>query len=185
MIETATSVSTYSKLRGRLWPRGARPNIWAVFDCARDPQLWWTIDKSSLMRECLYAGSISLQLERAAPYLVQLEFDEPQTKRLLDRGWGRSWGILLRTDTGLKALRHHLRRLLLVASPGGEQFVFRFYDPRVMRAFLPTCTGSQLDEVFGPVECISMEGPDARRIVEFRLDTGRSTLETVRTELSS
>ena len=184
MISSAGSGSAYAKLRGRLWPKGARPNIWAVLDCARDPQMWWMIDKLSLLRECLYSGSISTQLERAAPYLVQLEFDEPQTMRLLDRGWGRSWGILLRADISPKGLRNHLRRLLLVGTPGGKQFVFRYYDPRVMRAFLPTCTASQLDEVFGPMECIAVEGADPRRIVEYRLDAARSTLETARTELS-
>ncbi len=183
MSPAETVLTPSSKLQKRLWPKGARLNIWGVFDCARDPQLWWMLDKSSLMRECLYAGPITEQLERAAPYLVQLEFDEAQTIKLLDRGWGNSWGILLQADTNLKALRKHLRRLLLVTGPGGKQFAFRYYDPRVMRAFLPICTPGQLDEIFGPIECISTESTDPGQVLEFRLDASRSTLRTTQMDL--
>jgi hypothetical protein len=171
------AMSAYQKLCGRLWPKGARPDIWAVVDGARDPQVWWSVRKSSLWNECLYAGSLSAELERAAPYLVQLEFDEPQTMRLLNRGWGKSWGILLRSGTSLKALRKHLRRFLLVSGPGGKSMLFRYYDPRVMRAFLPTCSATQLDELFGPVECIATEASRADRMIEFRLDPVRQRLE--------
>ena len=171
--------SPYEKLRGRLWPKGARPDIWAVLDCARDPQMWWMIDKSSLLHECLYAGTLSLQLERAAPYLVQLEFDDERTIRLLDRGWGNNWGILLRTGMSLHALKTHLRRLLLVRVPGGKQLAFRYYDPRVMRAFLPTCAPSQLEEVFGSIERIMTEEADPDRMTEFRFDPGTKVLDSV------
>jgi hypothetical protein len=181
--ELSCAVPPYEKLCRRLWPAGARRNIWAVLDGARDPQVWWMIDKSSLFHECLYAGALSTQLERAAPHLVQLEFDDSQTMRLLNRAWGRSWGILLRSDTNLKELRKHLRRFLLVGGPGGKQLVFRYYDPRVMRVFLPTCTGSQLDELFGPIECIATEGSSAGQMLEFRLDPGRKRLESTEIEL--
>lgn len=29
--------------------------------------------------------------------------------------------------------------------------LFRFYDPRVLRLYLPTCTSTELEQVFGPV----------------------------------
>ena len=181
--DSVHGATAYEKLARHLWPKGARPNIWAVLDGARDPQVWWTINKSSLDSECLYSGSLSLELERAAPYLVQLEFDEPQTMRLLNRGWGQSWGILLRSNTGLKALRKHLRRFLLVGGPGGKNFVFRYYDPRVMRPFLPSCSAPQLDEFFGPMEGIATESWNANRMIEFNLDSDRTTLETEEIDL--
>jgi len=177
------SPSAYEKLRGRLWPKGARLDIWAVVDCARDPQLWWMLNNSSFLRECLYSGTLSQQLERAAPYLVQLEFDDPGTIKLLNRVWGRSWGILLRSGTNIKALRSYLRRLLLVRDPKGKQLVFRYYDPRVMRAFLPTCSDVQLEEVFGPIERIMTEDADAGRMIEFRFDSSQRTLESIRIAL--
>jgi len=166
----------YDKLCARLWPRGARSSIWAVLDGARDEQVWWTIKGSSLEHGCLYAGALSSQLERAAPHLVQLEFDERNTRQLVNRGWGRSWGIFLQTNATLKALQRHLRHFLLVGGPGGKQLLFRYYDPRVMRAFLPTCTVSQLNELFGPIERIMTEGAKAGQMMEFRLDEGKEKL---------
>ena len=168
----------YDKLRGRLWPKGPRMDVWAVLDGARDPQIWWMVEKSSLLHSSLYAGALSPQLERAAPYLVQLECDDPQTVRVLNRGWGSSWGILLRTGMSMQRLRDHLRRLLLVRAPGGKQLVFRYYDPRVMREFLPSCSPSQLTEVFGSIERIITEDRNASRMLEFRLDGTGIALES-------
>jgi hypothetical protein len=47
-------------------------------------------------------------------------------------------------------VRKHLRRLLMVKlDDGGRRLYFRFYDPRVLRAFLPTCSVRQDEEMFG------------------------------------
>lgn len=173
----------YDKLRSWLWPKGPRMDVWAVLDGARDEQIWWMVEKSSLLHSCLYAGSLSSQLERSAPYLVQLECDEPQTIRLLNRAWGGSWGILLRTGMSMHKLRDHLRRLLLVRGPGGKQLVFRYYDPRVMRVFLPSCSPSQLKEIFGSIERIMTEDPETSRLMEFRLDGTGIALESKGIEL--
>jgi hypothetical protein len=54
-------------------------------------------------------------------------------------------------DMRMKRLRHHLRTLLVVKSWSGERMLFRYYDPRVLRAYLPTCTSDELRTVFGPV----------------------------------
>jgi hypothetical protein len=168
----------YEKLWPWLWPKGSRPNVWAVIDCARDPLAWSTLYASTLLRECLYAGTLSPKLERVAPYLVQLEFADPQTIRLLNRSWGQSWGIFLRCGATMKTLRKHLRKFLRVTGPAGKPLVFRYYDPRVMRVFLPTCSGTQLDELFGPIDCISCEEGDPDRMFEFRLDDQRRKLLT-------
>ena len=167
----------YDALWPLLWPKGARPNVWAVLDCARDPQIWSMLYASTLPRECLYAGALHPQLERVAPYLVQLEFAERQTIALLNRSWGKSWGILLRAGTPMPTLRRHLRSFLRVTGPQRRPLVFRYYDPRVMRVFLPTCSGVQLEQIFGPIECIAGESHDGSELLQFRLDGERRRLE--------
>jgi hypothetical protein len=177
--------SSYELLWPWLWPKGDRPNVWAIIDCARDPQAWSTLYASTLQRECLYAGALSPKLERIAPYLVQLEFGDPQTMRLLNRAWGRSWGIFLRCGATMKTLRKHLRKFLRVTGPKGKPLVFRYYDPRVMRAFLPTCSTMQLEQLFGPIECIFCEDADPDRMFEFRLDESPRTLLTAEVGLEA
>ena len=177
--------SPYDLLAPRLWPQGDRPNVWAVLDCARDEMVWSTLYASTMPYECLYAGALHPKLERAAPYLVQLEFDDRQTIRLLNRSWGQNWGIFLRAGLSMTPLRKHLRTFLRVTGPMGKPLVFRYYDPRVMRVFLPTCSARQLDQLFGPIECIVTEDASARQLLEFRLDGQRQRLQTAQVELAS
>ena len=172
------SNNSYDLLWPRLWPKGARPNVWAIVDGARDPQVWSTLYSSTLERECLYAGSLHPQMERVAPYLVHLEFGDAQTMRLLSRSWGNSWGIFLRCGSTMNSLRKHLRKFLRVTGPQNKHLVFRYYDPRVMRVFLPTCSATQLDQIFGPIECIFAEDDTADNVLEFTIDEQRQKLLT-------
>ena len=175
----------YDLLWPLLWPKGARPNVWTIIDCARDPQAWSTLYSSTLQRECLYEGALHPKLERVAPYLVQLEFEDAQSMRMINRSWGNSWGIFLKSGATMTSLRKHLRKFLRVTGPGGKALVFRYYDPRVMRVFLPTCSGGQLDQIFGPIECIVSEDGSAGAMIEFRLDDGRQRLESSIIDLGS
>jgi hypothetical protein len=185
MAETTNPRATpYEQLWPWLWPKGDRPNVWVIIDCARDPMAWSTLYASTLLKECLYAGALSQKLERVAPYLVQLEFGDPQTIRLVNRCWGQSWGTFLRCGTTIKTLRKHLRKFLRVTGPMGKPLVFRYYDPRVMRVFLPTCSGHQLDQMFGPIECISCENRDPDRLIEFTLNADRGSIATSEVALS-
>ncbi len=129
-------------------------------------------DRTGLARNnssCLYAGDIPDALERCAPHLVQLEYDDSRlTRHVLEEGWGQSWGIFLRCDASMDKLRRHLRRFLLVKDTGGRRLVFRYYDPRVLRVYLPTCFGGELEQVFGPVESFWTEADEPSSMIEFR-----------------
>jgi len=46
--------------------------------------------------------------------------------------------------------------------------VFRYYDPRVLRVYLPTCVRSELRTVFGPIERFWTEGENPDKMLEFR-----------------
>ena len=81
----------------------------------------------------------------------------------MEKGWGKSWGVYLTSDWPLPALRNFLRQFLMVSLPDGKQVYFRFYDPRVLRLYLPLCTADEANEFFGPVKYYVMEdqAPDA------------------------
>ena len=51
-------------------------------------------------------------------------------------------------------MRRHLRRFLLVKNEAGARCRFRFYDQRVLRAFLPSCTPEETVHFFGPLQRI-------------------------------
>ena len=76
---------------------------------------------------------------------------------LIQEGWSHSWGVYLHADGKLEDVRHHLRRFLLVKHPQGKPVYFRFYDPRVLRVYLQTCTSDEITQVFGPIPRIVAE----------------------------
>ena len=166
-----------------LWPRerAAPPSVWAVLDLARDTRIYPALQASRLDFLCLYAGRLPRELEMVAPHIVELPPGHRLVDRLLDEGFGRSWGIFAKIADPTQ-LRHHLRKLLKVRDESGRTLLFRFYDPRVLRVFLGTCDAGQLKTLFGPMHSLVAEGEDGASLIEFGVD-GRGRLSTAATRL--
>lgn len=133
------------------------PALFALLDGARDQQIVPKLRASGVEARCLFDGELQPVLAAAAPYIVALEPAAPFTRMLLAQGWGDAWGVFLTSTASLGALRRHFRRFLRVADERGRPLMFRFYDPRVLRVYLPTCTAEELELVFGPVTAFLIE----------------------------
>jgi hypothetical protein len=163
---------TLLRLEQHAWPRGERRDMWMIADAARNPRIYPLLLSCHLEHTCLYTNAPPV-LEPVAPYLVRLDHEYRDTRRLLELGWDDNWGVMLRCDTRMERLRSHLRRLLMVRNQAGKRLLFRFYDPRVLRVYLPTCVEIELREVFGPIECFWCESGSPGSILEFRMQGSR------------
>lgn len=134
------------------------PELYVVMDGARDSRVYRAIYESRLDYECLYTGSIPSDLAEAAPYLVRLTRTAALTRWVLQHCWGNSVGIFAWSGAHLATLQRHFRRLLQVQDERGRRLYFRYYDPRVLRVFVPTCTALDMRALFGPVERLLVEG---------------------------
>jgi hypothetical protein len=157
-----------------IWPATARKDssVWAILDAARDERIYPALLTSRLEFLCLYGGKLPESLKHAAPYLVELAPSYRFTRPLLEMAWGQSWGVFLRTRDS-RNLRHHLRGFLRVQDEVGRNLVFRYYDPRVLRVYLPTCLPEELKAVFGPIDSFIVEGARGEELVEFGFDGRR------------
>jgi hypothetical protein len=170
------------RLHALLWPPGEKPmSVWAVLDAARDPAVYAALIESRLEFRCLYEGRIPREIERVAPQLVELLPGHRLTNRLLGSAWGQAWGVFLRIEDPSN-LRHHLRKLLKVRTEDGRTLLFRFYDPRVLGLFLPTCDEGQLRTFFGPVTSFVMQGERGLRGLRFALAGSRLDAKVVQFE---
>ncbi|MCV2355939.1 DUF4123 domain-containing protein [Paucibacter sp. B2R-40] len=152
-----------------LWPKGAtssKMSVWAILDCARDPKIYLALLASRLEFRCLYSGKLPRELEMVAPQLVELHPGNRLTAQLLDEGWGNAWGVFLKTADPVN-LRHHLRKFLKVQDEDGRRLLFRYYDPRVLRVYLPTCTKAELAQLFGPVVSYFSESEGGSSLLQF------------------
>lgn len=160
------------EFRRALWPNGPRQDVWAVVDAAQDQKVYWSLTNSFLRHSCLFAGRLPEALEMAAPYIVQLDPEDKFTEYLADN-MGRSLGIFLRCDLSLEDVRHHLRTFLTVKDMSGRKMLFRYYDPRVLRVYLPTCTNSELQTVFGPIKSYWAEADQPGTLTQFEVVKGK------------
>lgn len=172
----------FEQLSARLWPRGDDEHTYALLDAARDPEVHAWITSAQAPTLCLYLGSLDPKLARVAPYLVRLGRSAPSSRALVERAWGDAWGVFVRSSAPMEMLHRHFRRMLRVQDERGKRMLFRFYDPRVLRVYLPTCVRAELDQVFGPVECFVMEGEDPATLLELRNQGGALSLAEVRAE---
>jgi len=163
-----------------LWPDGFSRDMWMIVDGARDRRIYPLLIESYMDYSCLYAGDLEFVLERAAPYLVQLDFESRYARRLIEEAWGHSWGVFLKCDLDMDKLRRHLRQFLRVRDTRGRILVFRYYDPRVLRTYLPTCTGEELRTVFGPIRSFFTEDESPDTLCQYRLEAGKLTTNRFR-----
>jgi hypothetical protein len=115
-----------------------------------------------------------------APYLFCFD---PQTefgKWYMENGWGNFWGVLVGSTIDLKALTKHFRHFLMVKKEDGEQLYFRFYDPRVLRVFLPTCDERQLRDFFGPIDYFLCEDEQPATGLVFSLHNGELEVKKIK-----
>jgi hypothetical protein len=130
---------------------GEDESAYAVLDGASIPDLLPNMLAAPEEHACLYRGELEPDLAEVAPYLVKLRQESSFTEWILSEGWGNHWGIFAVSQIGLEALRRHFRHFLRVKDPAGKVLYFRFYDPRVLRVYLPTCKRTEIKTVYGPI----------------------------------
>jgi hypothetical protein len=145
--------------------------IYMLLDAARDQRIYTRLIElgEGILARSLYQGDIGESLAHVSPYLLALQEGEPNACWFAEAGFGQSWGLFIAAPIGFDELRRHLRKFNIVYREDGVPLVFRFYDPRVLRHFLPTCTSDELRRFFGPIESFFAETEEADALVRFTL----------------
>jgi hypothetical protein len=165
----AETVSAEKLFEGLLTEEGEE--ACAVLDGASVPGLLERMhEEPSLEVECLFRGNLEPDMAQVAPYLVKLELGTEFTDWVVGTGWGQHWGTFVTSRQGFRKLRNHLRALTKVYRRDGTPLYFRYYDPRVLRIFLPTCTPAQLKQMFGPVDAFVAENEPPDSVSIYRLN---------------
>lgn len=143
--------------------------LYAILDGARVPELRAKLAEWKPEHCCLYRGPMPDKLEAAAPYLVRLEPDGPMAAWLATEGWGKAWGVYAQATADLREMRKHCRTFLRVRRYDGPVMLFRYYDPRVLRVYLPTCNAGEMMHVYGPVTWWACESEQPGELLKFPL----------------
>jgi hypothetical protein len=157
--------------------------LYCLLDAACDQTIPSLLALANEQKQCLYDGQSATDLADWAPYLIKLSPNSPLTKALLDLGWSKGWASYFTSLASFEEIRHHFRKFLMIQVQGGEEVYFRFYDPRVLREFLPTAAPEEATIFFGPVQQWLIEAEEPETMLIPQLNQG--TLAIARVNLVS
>ena len=146
--------------------------VYTILDGASVDGLVEHLEEHTLNFACLYRGELEPDLAEVAPYLVELTPGSEFTNWVISQGWGKHWGIFAVSEQSLSVVRRHFRRFLRVKSPEGKVLYFRYYDPRVLRTYLPTCNDTETRFIFGPTTFLACEDQEPTTLIVFTPDEG-------------
>jgi hypothetical protein len=119
------------------------------------------------------------EIESVAPFFIPVDMETDFLEHWLTF-LGKSAGILFVSNAEPREIFRHLRKIFVVQDEKGQEHFFRFYDPRVLRIYLTTCTPEELAQFFGPMKRIVLEGENPNMLVAFDFERGelkRSSLK--------
>lgn len=151
---------------------GEDTNTFAVLDGASVRGLRQKLFAMVPQNICLYRGELEPDIAEVAPYVVKLDSGTEFSNWVITSGWGKHWGIFVQGYDDIRQMRAHFRSLLTVFDDAGRPLRFRYYDPRVLRLYLPTCNAEELRTVFGPLVSYLMEDEDPGTLIKFELANG-------------
>jgi len=160
-VEVTPQERLLALLRGEFQP------LYALLDAACEPSVLRVLYESKEEYTSLFEGVAGAQLTYFAPYLVRLPKESALLGTLVQKGWGKNWGVFVTSAQPLQDLRGHFRQFLMVKMPDGAQAYFRFYDPRVLRIYLPTCLPEEVDQFFGPIQNYLVEDEAPGTLLHF------------------
>ena len=91
----------------------------------------------------------------------------------------RNCMVLFSSSRRLHDLKRHFMKFIKVRIENDQIVYFRFYDPRVLRAFLPSCSPEQAEEFYGPVRAFFLEGEGREELLAFSRSTRELRMERI------
>ncbi len=160
-----------NKLREKLFDRQTR--LYCVLDGAAVPDLPIKLYDASVPHFCLIPGELTDDVIHTAPYVVGLLPNHDFSSWVLEENFGKNRGIFSHCRHSLTEMRRHFRALMFVHDEHGQPLIFRFYDPRVIRTFLPTCEPDELETFFGKVDSYFVESDDKQSLFGYSIEGGK------------
>ena len=145
---------------------------YAILDCAGAPDLTMKLYEMRPPHYCLFTGELEPDMIAVAPYLVRLQPRTPFAEWALRECWGKNCAIFMHSLKTLEDMRTHFRSLVTVYDEKGDPLMFRYYDPRVLRRYLPTCNAGELKIFFGETDAFFAESEDGNNLTQFKIGEG-------------
>jgi hypothetical protein len=156
--------------------------LYGVLDGVMVPDLPNRLYTGQVPNYCLLTGDLPADMVYAAPYLVYLSPDSKFADWVFQEAFGKHWGIFVQSPRSMIEMRRHFRALMQTFDERGNPMKFRFYDPRVLSRFLPTCNGGELKALFGEVQAFYVESEKDDELLRYKLDGSKLVITEMNKE---
>jgi hypothetical protein len=157
-------------LREYLWEEADSKDcfLYAIFDSARNDEIFRFLATDEVRYKSLFEGTMDIKSFGVSGFLIECKKKSVIYNWLTSDAWGDNSMIFFTSKADLNDLLTHFQKFNRVFVEGDDVVLFRYYDPRVLRIFLPSCTMHEIDLFFGEVDSFYTEGDDPEFINIFR-----------------
>lgn len=152
-----------------------------IVDAAQSQAIYPKLLEHDYTYSCLFETTqSSAGLTKVAPYLIRLKAGDDLSQWCINEGWHNHWGILFSVaNKNLAQLRIHFKRLNFVKTEEGKKLFFRYYDPRVLDAFLSTCLPDERDFAFKNIDSFWLPFESGDQIIRYSPDGSREVVDFI------
>ena len=153
-------------------------NLYGIVDSARNDEVFRYLVTGDVKYKSLFEDTMDVQSYGVSGFLVECKKESPLFQWMTTEAWGDSCCIFFTSKSSFDVLFSHFQKFNRVYLEEDDVVLFRFYDPRVLRTYLPTCNRFEIETFFGEVHSFFAESNDSEVINVFRkgIDTDAEVL---------
>lgn len=108
--------------------------------------------------DSLYRGTELAEFSEISPWLVEAQPDSALGQKCFEEWQHLGVAIVLQSECSFDALIAHLRGLIKATLASGDDVIFRFYDPEIVRSLLSDePEGQNRSRLMGPCSAIAVQ----------------------------
>lgn len=134
--------------------------LYGIVDSARNDSVFRYLIIGSAQYKSLFEGTMDVQSFGVSGFLVECKKDSPLFQWMTTEAWGDSSCVFFTSKVSFEELFSHFQQFNRVYLEEDKVVLFRYYDPRVLRSYLPSCSREEVDAFFGDVDHFYLESDD-------------------------
>lgn len=149
--------------------------LYGIVDSARNDEVFRYLIIGNVKYKSLFEGTMDVQSFGVSGFLVECEKESPLFQWMTTEGWGNSSCVFFTSKLSFEELFSHFQQFNRVYLEEDKVVLFRYYDPRVLRTYLPSCNREEVEAFFGGVEHFYLESEDPETLNVIRKSTGEGS----------
>jgi hypothetical protein len=175
MMTTLSDQTSEINVKGKtvadfLWDQAEKKmcNLYATVDSARNDEVFKYFLTENVTYKSLFEGKMDIKYFGVSGFLVECKKDSILFNWLTTKAWGDSCSIFFISKIPFIDVLKHFQKLNRVYLEEDDIVYFRYYDPRVLRVYLPTCNNKEIKIFFGETEGFFVESENPEVLIEFQ-----------------